>query len=245
MDWRKGAAALIVLAAGFALAAGGATSLSSGITRAHGLTDEGCVCHGPNRASDGLPNGNTRPLFAMDGNPYHYAPGQAYNVTVGVADSDVAPQAGSNQGGFNLHVNIGTLAAAEGFEDFVVIEGSEATHSAQGDQNGRLFNLTWTAPAEAKEPAVFTLFVNAVNGNAQNDEGDHWNGLTFVVLNKGGKVGGAAGEVNPEEIGVKWLAHWVGIISFVAVAATLLIYYFVLKYGESVHTTDHRDRKER
>jgi hypothetical protein len=27
--------------------------------------------------------------------------------------------------------------------------------------------------------------------------------------------------------------------------ATLLIYYFVLKFGESVHTTDHRDRKEK
>lgn len=59
-------------------------------------------------------------------------------------------------------------------------------------------------------------------------------------------VGGSgASEIDPEEIGVKWLAHWVGIVSFLAVIATLLIYYFVLKFGESVHTTDHRDRKEK
>lgn len=58
-------------------------------------------------------------------------------------------------------------------------------------------------------------------------------------------AGGGGPTINPEEIGVKWLAHWVGIASFVAVLVTLLIYYFVLKYGESVHTTDHRDRKEK
>lgn len=59
------------------------------------------------------------------------------------------------------------------------------------------------------------------------------------------QLAGAGGEANPEEFGVKWLAHWVGIISFIAVFAVLVIYYFVLKYGETVHATDHRDRKEK
>lgn len=58
-------------------------------------------------------------------------------------------------------------------------------------------------------------------------------------------AGGAADVENPEHIGVNWLAHWVGIVSFVAVILTLLIYYFVLKFGETIHTTDHRDRKEK
>lgn len=58
-------------------------------------------------------------------------------------------------------------------------------------------------------------------------------------------MAGGAGEINPELVGVNWLAHWVGIVSFLAVILTLVIYYFVLKYGESVHTTDHRDRKEK
>lgn len=57
-------------------------------------------------------------------------------------------------------------------------------------------------------------------------------------------LGGGGGGISPEEAGVNWLAHWVGIISFVAVFATLLIYYFVLKFGETMHATDHRDRKE-
>ncbi|MBI2079064.1 MAG: hypothetical protein HYT80_11990, partial [Euryarchaeota archaeon] len=57
-------------------------------------------------------------------------------------------------------------------------------------------------------------------------------------------LGGGEGGISPEEAGVNWLAHWVGIISFVAVFATLIIYYFVLKFGETMHATDHRDRKE-
>lgn len=56
----------------------------------------------------------------------------------------------------------------------------------------------------------------------------------------------AGGEgVSPEKTGVRWLAHWVGVISFIAVFAVLILYYFVLKYGETVHATDHRDRKEK
>ena len=57
-------------------------------------------------------------------------------------------------------------------------------------------------------------------------------------------AGGGEGGISPEEAGVNWLAHWVGVISFVAVFATLIIYYFVLKFGETMHATDHRDRKE-
>lgn len=57
-------------------------------------------------------------------------------------------------------------------------------------------------------------------------------------------AGGAEG-ASPERIGVRWLAHWVGVISFIAVFAVLILYYFVLKYGETVHATDHRDRKEK
>jgi plastocyanin len=72
-----------------------------------------------------------------------------------------------------------------------------------------------------------------------------WGRVIVVTAEKGVVPGGAAGGANPETIGVRWLAHWVGIISFVAVVAVLVIYYFVLKYGETMHATDHRDRKEK
>lgn len=239
--------------AGFALLAAlllatTTTSLSTGITRQAGLAEEGCICHGPNQADDGAPNPAVQLLFRMEPNDMVFKPGQAYTLTVGAAASDVPEEEGANKGGFNLRVSAGTLAPAAGFEDFVQVAGKEATHTVDGDQHGRVFNLTWTAPTgdEAGSAAIFTLFVNTVNGDGSNNAEDHWNGGTFVVLNEaGGSVGGGAEEINPEHIGVNWLAHWVGIISFVAVVVTLLLYYFVLKYGESIHTTDHRDRKEK
>lgn len=70
-------------------------------------------------------------------------------------------------------------------------------------------------------------------------------GRVIVVAAEPAVVPGGAHGPSPEEFGVRWLAHWVGIISFVAVIAVLVIYYFVLKYGETVHATDHRDRKEK
>lgn len=238
------------LAVALLLFATGTTSFSSGIDRSAGFTDEGCICHGPGGAG-GTPTGAVQVLFRLTPNDMVYEPGTSYNLTVGVLDSDVpaSPEDDANKGGFNLHVNVGELAVAPGWEEFAQVPNpNEATHMRPGDQNGRTFNLTWTAPAEATEPAIFLLFVNAVNGDNANTDADHWNGGTFVVMHEAGaQLGAAHGEepVNPEEIGVNWLAHWVGLISFAAVVATLLIYYFVLKYGESVHTTDHRDRKEK
>lgn len=52
---------LVVVA--FLFVAGATNSLSSGITRQNGLTDEGCICHGPNGQDDGVPNANVSLLF--------------------------------------------------------------------------------------------------------------------------------------------------------------------------------------
>lgn len=233
-----------VLAAAFLLATTAVTSFSSGIERPT-LEDEGCTCHGPGGA-DGEPNGNVVVLFRIQGLAANYAPGETYNLTVGASESDVEVNPDGNKGGFNLLVNVGTLEAAEGWGDFVqTVEsnlGYEATHTAEGDRNGRTFNLTWTAPEGDEGPALFTLFVNTVNGDAVNNEGDHWNKKIVVVPGPGGESAIGAGGENPAEVGVRWLAHWVGLISFAAVVATLVLYYFVLKYSESIHTTDHRDR---
>jgi hypothetical protein len=228
-----------------------AQSFSSGIDRAPGgLTDEGCICHGPNGADDGVANANVVILFDLDLG-FKYEPGEAYNLTVGIRSADVPPADEGNKGGFNLLASLGTLEPGEGFEDFVQVNegpdaapnGAEALHTAAGDRNGRTFNLTWTAPGSDDGPAVFTLFVNAVNGDALNSEGDHWNGAVFIVPGPSGEIAAGGAQENPVEIGVRWFAHWIGVISFAAVVVTLVIYYFVLKYGESIHTTDHRDRQ--
>jgi hypothetical protein len=221
-------------------------SYSTGITRSKGLAAEGCICHG--ESGHGTPNPNVELYFRVGDNPVAYAPNKVYNLSFGAAASDVPAAQGSNKGGFNLFVNVGKLAPAEGWEEFVSVEpsGQEATHQKKGDQEkGRNWNLTWQAPGEAAEPAIFTLWINTVNGDDTPTADDHFNGGTYVILNAVGAKLGAGGGVDPEHLGVNWLAHWVGIASFAAVTVTLLIYYFVLKYGESIHTTDHRDRKEK
>lgn len=236
-----------VLAAAFLMAASAASSLSGGITRSDGLTEEGCICHGPNQADDGTADGNVVVQFRMEGLAGNYQPGESYNLTVGASDTDVPVSEDGNKGGFNLLVNLGTLEVPDGWTDFVEVsegaQGFEATHTVQGDQNGRTFNLTWTAPSADDGPAVFTLFVNTVNGDGSNNEADHWNKKIVVVPGPDGSVSLGAGGENPAEIGVRWFAHWVGLISFAAVVVTLVMYYFVLKYSESIHTTDHRDRQ--
>lgn len=221
------------------------TSFSTGITRAKGLPAEGCVCHGEN--SKGTPSKDVEIYFHIDGNPLVFEKGKTYNLTFGANHTDVPINPDGNKGGFNLKVSDGKLAPAPGWEKFVQVEGLEATHQKEGDKTmGRHWALVWTAPSSDDKPVIFTLFLNTVNGDDAPSEKDHWNGVVRVLLNKPGAAVGAAGnEVDPEKVGVNWLAHWVGIVSFAAVAATLLVYYFVLKYGESVHTTDHRDRKEK
>lgn len=234
-----------VVAAAFLLAASAATSFSSGIERPD-LPEEGCTCHGPDGA-DGVPNENVLVLFRMHGLAGNYEPGATYNLTVGAADSDVDVADDGNKGGFNLLVNVGELEPAEEWGDYVQVaegnQGFEATHTAEGDQRGRTFNVTWTAPVGDEGPAIFTLFVNTVNGDAMNNAEDHWNKQIVIVPGPDGSVSLGAGGENPAEIGVRWFAHWVGLISFAAVVVTLVMYYFVLKYSESIHTTDHRDRQ--
>jgi hypothetical protein len=210
MRFGKGIAFVALVAIAFVFAAS-ASGFSSGINRSNGLTEEGCICHGPG-GSACRPSPAVEVLILIGDNPYHYEAGETYNITI-TALTDVPASAAGNKGGFNLRVSAGTLAAAPGFEERVQI-------------------------VTAREA------VNTVNGDGAPNESDHWNGKVVVLMGESGVIGGE-GEVNPEHFGVRWLAHWVGIISFIAVFAVLIIYYFVLKFGETVHATDHRDRKEK
>lgn len=223
-------------------------SLSGGIgrTTSPSLPAEGCNCHSED--GQGAPSGEVEIYFRVDPNPAVYEPLKVYNLSFGAAKTPVEPAEGQNKGGFNLRVNVGTLAAGPGYEDFVQeLNPDEFTHTLEGDKaKGRDWNLTWTAPAEGSGPAIFRLWINTVDGSNAPDANDRFNLGIFVVPDVAtADVGAAAKGPDPEHIGVNWLAHWVGIVSVMAVVGTLLIYYFVLKFGESIHTTDHRDRKEK
>ena len=58
---------------------------------------------------------------------------------------------------------------------------------------------------------------------------------TITVGSAGG--GGAAAEADPEEMGVPFQAHYVGIATILMVMMSLLYTFFFLKYGESAHTS--------
>jgi halocyanin-like protein len=68
-------------------------------------------------------------------------------------------------------------------------------------------------------------------------------GVVVVGEVPGGGAGGAAtpAEADPEEMGVPFQAHYVGIATILMMIVTLIFTFFLLKYGESPHSS-HGDR---
>ncbi len=65
--------------------------------------------------------------------------------------------------------------------------------------------------------------------------------ITVGAFTSGG--GGATG-VQVNSLGVHFLAHWVGVISFAVLFLLYIITFFLFKYNETSATTDHLDRPE-
>ncbi|WP_458206541.1 plastocyanin/azurin family copper-binding protein [Haladaptatus sp. NG-SE-30] len=60
---------------------------------------------------------------------------------------------------------------------------------------------------------------------------------TIQVGSSGGGGGGAAEEADPEEMGVPFQAHYVGIATILMMIVSLIYTFFFLKYGESANTS--------
>jgi plastocyanin len=65
---------------------------------------------------------------------------------------------------------------------------------------------------------------------------------TVVVSQDAGAEAGGRGEIDPEEMGVPYQAHYVGIATILAIVVSLLFTFFLLKYGESSHTSSPNRR---
>jgi plastocyanin len=63
--------------------------------------------------------------------------------------------------------------------------------------------------------------------------------VATIVVNEAGAPpsGGESGPVNPEEMGVAFQAHYVGIATILAIALSVVFGFYVLKYGESPHAS--------
>jgi hypothetical protein len=62
---------------------------------------------------------------------------------------------------------------------------------------------------------------------------------TIEVTESGGppNEGGGSAEQEPHEMGVPFQAQYVGIATLLAIGLSLIFTFFVLKYGESPHTS--------
>jgi plastocyanin len=61
--------------------------------------------------------------------------------------------------------------------------------------------------------------------------------LGAIEVSSGGGGGEGGGEeVDPEEMGVPFQAHWVGVATLLGIGLALLLTFFFLKYGETPHS---------
>ncbi len=235
---------LVFLAAVVATLIGAAaldvSARTSGMTRGESevnFAEVGCQCHNPDPTPTVVP--------VLEGFPWTFEGGAAYHLNITMIGGPEENPDG-NKGGFNLLVTGGTLAPAAGYEEFVAIEGNEATHTPAGDANSRTWSVVWTAPTGSENVAA-VLTVQAVNGDNLPNDLDQWNRASFISQASGGPLPenslGVA-EIPITKVGVHYLAYWVGVIAF---AVLFVVYggsFFLFKHGETTATTDHRDRPD-
>jgi hypothetical protein len=240
----------LLAAAGFLIVVsllGATVAIPGGITeedaQARGNTlDAGC--HAPIASSDVVPIllGVPQNYTMMDTPVDEYEARQfELNITI-----EGGPE-GAERAGFNLWVSDGTLEVHpeedEGRVRFSE-DNTEATHTVQGW--GFEWRLIWNAPAEPGSAVIFRLMTNVIHPDFEPPtENDQWNQVTFISAGEDGVrlVGEPLDTLRVEEIGVSWLAYWVGIVSFVFLGVILLVYFVVFRYGETSKATDHRARK--
>jgi plastocyanin len=59
---------------------------------------------------------------------------------------------------------------------------------------------------------------------------------SIIVNDQGAPPSGGGGEVDPEDMGVPFQAHYVGLSTLVGIAISLVFTFFFLKYGETPHS---------
>ena len=131
--------------------------------------DNGCVCHASAESGD--------TTVTVTGVPTTYEASTTYTLTLSVSGPD--PTGDEADGGFNLRASKGTLAVPTDALD-VQIEDEQATHT-EGGNDQRRWQIDWTSPADTNSRTTFTAYGNAVNGDGELSNADHWNVFTTTV----------------------------------------------------------------
>lgn len=154
-------AALVLLVVALAATADARFADTQGFSGKHGVT---CVsCH----FSEAIETG-TAAMVRLEGLPSAWDPSAAYEFRVVVEGGPIGnPVPDTPQAGFDLEVDLGTLAAGPGMENRLRFPSNqEATYSGAGTFL-RAWNLVWTAPSSSGFPQNATFWVGglAANGN--------------------------------------------------------------------------------
>ena len=223
-----------------------ATSLPTGIGGQQNDIDdvakEGCLCH------NAAPSNNVQVI--LDSVPYAWTPGETYELQLHIIGGPSA--GGQYSAGFSMRVSSGDLGGT-GVDNWADDLQSLTHTSASAAESDRMWDITWTAPAEGEGTVVFWITGNSVNGDGGlgNVVEDMWNQLTFALvegdeesLSRGTRtVFAGDGNVTPPEpeshgtdlhhMGAKLRAHWLGLLGFGAVIMCIVFAGLMLRYGFS------------
>lgn len=147
------------------------TTLQSNSSGIMGRSTQGCAGGGCHSAS-----ANSSTAISISGLPGGgWIPNTAYTLTLTVANSTAA------KAGFDLTVNVGTIAAITGN---TMAMGTELHHTAPQNMASGMatWSFRWTSPASTSTNLTMKIAGNAVNGNGSADNGDSWN-LATVTSN--------------------------------------------------------------
>lgn len=152
----------------------------SGAAKSGGIdnTPAGCNCHAA------APDPGV--VLEVDGLPATFEAGTTYNLTLRVSDEVERVEDATALVGFNLWTDRGTLASTD---DAVQAIGAELTHTSEGNDQ-RTWNVTWTAPGSDEVTAKIRFTANAVNGDGDPSDADHWNRLVIEIPGVNAEGGG-------------------------------------------------------
>ncbi len=102
--------------------------------------------------------------------------------------------------------------------------GSNLASTATTSEEGATLTFTFTA-SEQMAQYICTIHPTTMVGDIELGGGGTGGG------------GGAEQEINPEEMGVPLRPHYVGIVTVLMMIVSLVYAFFVLKYGESEHSS--------
>ena len=137
-----------------------------------GITGEavehGCLCHGGGIASDSV-------SIEVTGFPEKWEASVKYEISITTLSS--VSEDGSALGGFNLHVDAGSLSV---LDDAVHVVDGEATHTESGNMD-RTWTVIWTAPSSYARDISYRVYANTVDGDGTADSDDAWSVLTGLM----------------------------------------------------------------